>query len=195
MRSYVGLQAVGVVVEAAQLDKWRTVAGTKEQFRILGHHVFSASAYVGALMLGRAGCAAVSLGLVEVSTIFLDLLLLCKHEHYKDYIAAKLPWLLPFSGVMLWLSFIFGRLLMVPVFAGTFFMDSLTPAGQDVTWFERIYYCGVSALIWGLSAVWFRKIHAGMMKQIRLMTGAPAEPSKGKKAHSGLGDAAETKES
>jgi len=179
MRTYIALQVVGTVVESAPLlTKQMDQKAITEQLRVLGHHVLSSSAYFSGLVFHRCWPTAIVLGLTEVSTIFLNLLLFCKHEQYKDAVTAKAPWLLPASGVLLWLSFIFFRLLLIPTVVALFIYDSVQPESPQLTMFEYIYYPAVSLFVLGLSVVWFFKIHAGMMKQLKLLRGGVVDDKK-----------------
>jgi len=190
MRAYVAMQVVGVLVVLAEASKVNlnnlnnaatgkaTRAALQAHLFNLGHHFFSLVAFFGGLATGRLRTFACVLGLTEVSTIFLNLLLFCKHEDFKDWATQNTPWLLPFAGICLWLSFIVFRLILIPYVVYTMCSDTTHPAFAVVSLAETVYYPSVGVFLFILSAMWFSKIHAGMIKQLKLIMGGKTEGDK-----------------
>jgi len=76
---------------------------------------------------------------------------------------------LTFCGLMLWMTFIFCRLICFPVTIGIFIYDTYfsgIEAAKDVTAVEVGFYLSTLTFLFFLSANWFTKIHKGMMKMV-----------------------------
>ena len=170
---------------AVELEKWKKAP--IGQIQLLGHHIFSMIAYGSALYFHRcerassAPCApliclllwgrfwffAVMAGLSEMSTIFLNNVLLCKTIYWKAWMEANANWFLVFNGVMLWACFIVFRLILFPLTIGIFLYDVLLsghPAVEGTTLYETIFYPSVLFGLFLLSLAWFSKIHKGFVK-------------------------------
>jgi len=177
MRLYIALQILGVLTEC-QISKWQA-GGWKSQLLVVAHHTLSGISYCNGIY-GQRWCAmAAALGLCEVSTIFLNILLLCKHDQFKTYMEKNFPWVTVASGICLWSTFIVFRLLLFPYCFYQWMLD-LTSGKALATGFEAVFYTLVIAFLFFLSAYWFQSIHKGMMKAI-FGGGASETEKKGKK--------------
>jgi len=175
MRSYVSLQAMGLVNEV-DFPKWKT--HPRHQLETVGHHLFSMISYEGALLVfHRFWFIAIMAGLSECSTIFLNYVLLSKKESHKDFIQAYFQPFITFCGLMLWLCFIFFRLILFPATIFIFVSDAFsdTEHSKNVTQFEIGFYLSTLTFLFILSVVWFGRIHKGMMKAVFGVGGAKSK--------------------
>ena len=133
------------------------------------HHVLSAACYGSGLLTERMHYFAVLDGCCEVTTIFLNALFLCKCFAPADTLA--LPKAI--SGGLLWLTFVFFRLLLFPFWLYTFISDcNAQPATtwETINGFERYAYVLVTVFLLVLSAHWFVPITKGMLKAMKAAT-------------------------
>jgi len=168
------------VFAVLEFNRWRT--NPIAQLQTLGHHIFSAVAYYGALHFHRFWFTAVMAGLSEMSTIFLNNVLLCKMSYWREWVDQNASIFLVGNGVSLWLCFIIFRLCLFPLTIGIFIYDVYLSGHDSVkgtTRFEAIFYPLVLLGLFLLSAVWFQKINKGFQKAV-FGQGLPEGGSQGK---------------
>lgn len=162
LRLYVSAQLVAIPVECSQPQP----LGKKLQ--MVGHHIVSIIGYVFGLWTQQCHFFGTAAGLSEVSTIFLEGMLLSKHVVLEPYFTKFAPWFLPFNGACLWLSFIVFRLTLFPALIAVYMYDAL--ANTEATWAAvgPVKFCVGPMLVFlfVLSASWFTKIHAGFIAKI-----------------------------
>lgn len=167
-RTYICLQCVGLVVELIEMFRKKR-SEWASQLPIIGHHIMSAMGCTTVLYYRRFISCAVCLQLVEMSTIFLNLLLFSKNPAYKPWVHKNVPWLTTFSGVLLWVTFLVFRLTVCPLVILQYILDQSSghPIVSDSTWFEVFLLLSSGLTVWVLSMIWFKKIHKGFMKEIK----------------------------
>lgn len=162
LRLYVAAQLVAIPVE------WSQPQALSKKLQMVGHHIVSIAGYCVGLWSHQChffGCAA---GLSEVSTIFLEGLLLSKHVALQPLFDRLVPWFLPFNGGMLWLSFIIFRLALFPALIAICIYDGLYHGRETWGAVGAVKFCiaPMLAFLLALSASWFVKIHAGFMAKV-----------------------------
>mmetsp|Transcript_103412 Transcript_103412/g.179690 ORF Transcript_103412/g.179690 Transcript_103412/m.179690 type:complete len:85 (+) Transcript_103412:2-256(+) len=75
------------------------------------------------------------------------------------------------NGALLWLSFILFRILLFPAWLICYSLDASYQYGElqsrgHLGMMELIVYPATTLFLWILSCVWFKQIHAGMMKMV-----------------------------
>jgi len=129
------------------------------------HHVASIICYGGGLATQRMHWYACLDGCCEVTTIFLNMLLLFRAIDYKGVFNSL-------NGVALWLSFILFRLVLFPCWLYQFYQDLNNYPGETTaktTLFERTCYPATTILLLLMSAQWFVSITKGMLKALGMM--------------------------
>jgi len=138
----------------------------KSHFRMTAiHHVISAGAYLTILFLGRIqyfGCLG---GICEITNVFLTVLYMFKVNEFG--LMQRFPSVYAVNGLLLWLTFIFFRLMLFPYWLYTYGSDVANdPAntrGKMYT-FEFLFYPFVNLALLVMSIDWFRPITAGIVK-------------------------------
>ena len=137
---------------------------------MLAHHILSIIAYVNSLCLAqRMGFFACLDGLCEVSTFFLGFLQMSKIKGgaFAKQLQARFPRLLVVNGLCLWLSFLLFRVLLFPFWLALFLHDVYTmpyAIWAKITWFELVFYPGVTLFLFVLSCMWFVRLSKGVVK-------------------------------
>jgi len=166
-RAYVALQIVASCVELIKSGSFQS------KIPMLAHHVLSCFCYLGALLTGRMHFFAVLDGCCETTTIFVSFLQMALmegggvHEWTKSDPVGKKAHLV--NGGLLWLSFVVFRLVLFTVWLVAFVLDLLVlpPHIWDkMTTVELTVNPAVTVFLLILSAGWFKKIHAGLVKAL-----------------------------
>jgi len=163
LRLYVAAQIVAIPVECAQPQP------VAKKLQMVGHHAVSIATYAIGLATGQMHFYGTAAGLSEVSTIFLEGILLSKHPLLEPHFAKYAPWYLPLNGAGLWLSFIVFRLALFPALVALFLFDVATE--PDKTWRTATPWLKYTTLpsyllLFLLSASWFSRIHAGFVAKV-----------------------------
>mmetsp|Transcript_15110 Transcript_15110/g.60704 ORF Transcript_15110/g.60704 Transcript_15110/m.60704 type:complete len:296 (+) Transcript_15110:81-968(+) len=164
-RLYVAAQLAAIPVELL-------TAGRKA-LPMLGHHVVSIASYVYGLHSRRCAFFGTAAGLSEVSTIFLEGVLLSKRPDL-GWLFDNVPWFLPLNGALLWLTYIIFRLALFPTLLAVYVHDSWFAPSKEArkltTWpvaRHCVYVIPISLVfLFFLSAAWFSKIHRGFMDKV-----------------------------
>eukprot|EP00756_Hemistasia_phaeocysticola_P029681 Hpha_TRINITY_DN16246_c1_g1::TRINITY_DN16246_c1_g1_i1::g.12990::m.12990 len=129
------------------------------------HHLTSICCYSMGLLTGRMhfwGCLD---GWCEMSTIFLDNMLVMRDlgDRWKSSPIYSV------NGIVLWFSFLVFRLVLFPTWLVWWWND--VQASPETTWdsmctLERYLYPGVTILLLVLSSHWFIALTRGMLKAI-----------------------------
>jgi len=161
MHMYISAQFIGVVLQASSDD-------LRKQVPILTHHVVSIVCYAGGLYFQRMHFWACADGMCEVTTLFLNVLMLSKTKtKTAEWMAANIPLLLKCNGFMLWLTFIIFRLVLFSCWLVGISFDFFHLSAvqrSEITRLEMVVYPATNVFLLVLSYTWFTKIHAGMMK-------------------------------
>ncbi|KAJ8599453.1 hypothetical protein CTAYLR_008042 [Chrysophaeum taylorii] len=162
LRTYIAAQIVAIPVELSLPGAW------PKKLQMVAHHVVSVSGYAVGLLTPTCHFFGTAAGLSEISTIFLEGLLLSKHVALENFFAARAPWFLVVNGAGLWLSFILFRLVLFPAIVAVFFHDLFFY--PELTWRKtgsvKYWIPPMLAFLFVLSAVWFQKIHKGFMTKV-----------------------------
>jgi len=129
------------------------------------HHVVSIICYGGAIATLRMHWWACLDGCCEVTTIFLNNLLLFRAMDYKGVFNSL-------NGVCLWLSFIVFRLVLFSYWLYQFYMDVSNYPDETIrktTLFERTVYPCTTILLLLMSTLWFGSITKGMLKALGII--------------------------
>lgn len=148
LRLYVAAQLAMIPVEA--------LVG---QPMMIAHHVVSVVAFGYGLRSGCCHWFGAMSGLSEVSTIFLEGLLLARRF--------QLPFQI-FCGAGLWLTYVVFRLVLFPVIILVFVADAYTQPNRTWRAVGPIKFCVVPFIlvILGLSVSWFARIHKGFVAKV-----------------------------
>jgi len=142
---------------------------------MLVHHVASIFCYCLCLGLARMHFYACWDGMCEATTPFLMVVNIGRSsggdfaQRFKD----RMGFLMIVNGAGLWLSYIFFRVLLFPSWMIAFFVDIKSlPAHiwSTLTLTELLFYPATTLFLFGLSMIWFLRIHAGVIK---LLSGKP----------------------
>eukprot|EP01065_Artemidia_motanka_P046354 TRINITY_DN7001_c4_g1_i1.p1 TRINITY_DN7001_c4_g1~~TRINITY_DN7001_c4_g1_i1.p1 ORF type:complete len:377 (+),score=92.51 TRINITY_DN7001_c4_g1_i1:74-1132(+) len=162
---YVCRQVTHLGIQLSQkMDKQQLVLMTV-------HHVTSIACYTVGLFTGALhfwGCLD---GVCEITTVFLDNMLLMRElDGWKSTTAYAV------NGVLLWLSFLVFRVCLFPLWLTWWYMDSSaypelvrTMAGPV----ERVQYPAVTVLLLVLSSFWFLRLTRGMVKALQSASEQP----------------------
>jgi len=129
------------------------------------HHVASIICYGGGIATLRMHYWACFDGCCEVTTIFLNNLLLFRAMEYKGVFNTL-------NGIILWLSFIVFRLVLFPYWLYQFRMDLKTDPSETAartTLFERTVYPATTIMLFLMSAMWFVSLTKGMLKALGIV--------------------------
>ena len=140
-------------------------ASKLNQFLMTFHHALSIAAFAipcldSNMHMHYFGCLD---GCCEVTTIFLNNLLIFRAAGKTDNVPFKL------NSVLLWLSFILFRVLLFPYWLYTWYRDiAANPAvtKDTLTSFELTFYPFVTAFLWVLSCFWTWRLTLGMYKAL-----------------------------
>ena len=163
MRLYVAAQVLAVPIELLCQGKMST------KLPMIGHHIVSIVGYWAALSTtsGHWFCSAA--GLSEVSTIFLEGVLLSKRKEFASFFNA-VPWFLPLNGALLWLTYIIFRLLLFPFVIAVYSRDKFVIKHPMTTYASSpettVIVPGALIFLFILSILWFSKIHKGFMDKV-----------------------------
>mmetsp|Transcript_25190 Transcript_25190/g.81441 ORF Transcript_25190/g.81441 Transcript_25190/m.81441 type:complete len:322 (+) Transcript_25190:142-1107(+) len=164
MRLYVAAQVLAVPIELL------CEGPLSAKVPMLAHHCVSIFGYVVALATrsGHWFCAAA--GLSEVSTIFLEGVLLAKRAEVAAFVDAYAPWFLTLNGAMLWLTYVVFRLVLFPALLAVFLYDKFRLKHPVTTYDQSPEACIIVPLavtfLFLLSLTWFAKIHKGFMTKV-----------------------------
>lgn len=161
-RLYVAAQIVAIPVEMMQPTT------TAKKLQMIGHHVVSVGGYICGLTDGRCHFFGTAAGLSEMSTIFLEGLLLSKHVALEKFFSKRAPWFATLNGAGLWLSFIIFRIILFPTLLAIFAYDAYEHdawrvAGDSITKFVVV---PAHSFLFLLSLSWFSKIHQGFVDKV-----------------------------
>lgn len=134
------------------------------------HHIISIIAYGGGLCTGRMHWFGTLNGCCEITSVFLNNLLLFRAIGYKGALNT-------INGVTLWSVFLIFRLVLFPYWLYCFHSDVAehpTVTSAKVSSFELLFYPCTTILLLGMSIVWFVTLTKGMLKLIGA-TGAKAD--------------------
>ena len=128
------------------------------------HHIISAVSYFGGVYYHHMACYGALDGVCEISTFFLSVLFLLKDSKMDQSIAYTV------SGVSLFLSYIFFRLVLFPYWLLMFYRD--VTEHQELTWdkvgpIQRYIYPVTNVILLVLSTIWMVPITKGMLKALR----------------------------
>eukprot|EP00658_Telonema_sp_P-2_P082520 TRINITY_DN8739_c0_g3_i1.p1 TRINITY_DN8739_c0_g3~~TRINITY_DN8739_c0_g3_i1.p1 ORF type:complete len:269 (-),score=43.49 TRINITY_DN8739_c0_g3_i1:236-1042(-) len=160
---YIGAQTLGTAIEVSD--------GFFKKFTILLHHVVSSLCIGGGLFFVRGHFWACLAGMCEVSTIFLNVLVLQKSDNsIAKWLVSNVPNFLVLNGVLLWASFIVFRLVLFPVWLIGFRKDYFELPDDKrslISPYEVVAYPSGILLMLVLSALWFNRLHIGMVKAVK----------------------------
>jgi len=164
IRLYVAAQMLAIPIELLGAGSW------KAKLPMIGHHAVSIGGYLCGLKGETAFFFCCAAGLSEVSTIFLEGVLLSKRKEFKTFFDTYAPWFLAANGALLWLSYIIFRLLLFPLLLAIHSYDKYV-LKPPITLYENSPSAVAvvpSALVFlfALSVVWFSKIHKGFMTKV-----------------------------
>lgn len=128
------------------------------------HHVISIAAYGRGLLTGRMHWFGTLAGCCEISTNFLNVLLIFRAVGYKGILNT-------INGVTLWCVFLIFRLALFPYWLWRFGSDVFehpTETAATVPSFELIFYPATIALLLAMSITWFATLTKGMLKVLGL---------------------------
>jgi len=168
MRLYIGTQ---IAASVADIGSGILCGNLKSKVPILAHHIGSIIGYGGGIFFNRMHFYACFDGICEVTTVFLNILLLSKsNTRTAGWLTANFAPLLKLNGALLWFTFIVFRLLLFPCWLYLFATDWSHLLSEEqkakMTWFELVTYPAVTFLLLVLSSMWFASIHKGMMKAL-----------------------------
>mmetsp|Transcript_11865 Transcript_11865/g.16431 ORF Transcript_11865/g.16431 Transcript_11865/m.16431 type:complete len:336 (+) Transcript_11865:2-1009(+) len=136
------------------------IVGKKYVFYL--HHVLVFLLYGSGVVMGTLYFYLAWAGLVEVTNVFLSSLSILGRMDLKSnplYLSA---------GVGLYVSYVLSRLISLPAALGCLFYDAFTgpaPVVNQIRGFV-VFGTAVCLVIISMSAFWFLKIHAGLMKHL-----------------------------
>eukprot|EP00928_Gymnodinium_smaydae_P018753 TRINITY_DN17150_c0_g1_i1.p1 TRINITY_DN17150_c0_g1~~TRINITY_DN17150_c0_g1_i1.p1 ORF type:complete len:253 (-),score=28.57 TRINITY_DN17150_c0_g1_i1:68-826(-) len=134
----------------------------RDKVLIALHHVLSIVAFGGALYSKQFHFFATLDGCCEITTVFLNLLMILKAMDRRGPEYA-------ITGAFLWITFIIFRLVMFPYWLYQFYTDlgSLTPEqAQSVSLFEKWFYPFTTVVLLVMSLFWFYAITNGLLKAL-----------------------------
>eukprot|EP00946_MAST-07B_sp_MAST-7B-sp1_P002063 g2063.t1 len=172
MRVYIASNIVAIGIEVMAWWTYERSKGIKLSARLpmLAHHILSIIAYINSLCVAhRMGFFACFDGLCEVSTFFLGFLQMSKIKGgtFAKRFQARYPRLLIVNGLCLWLSFLLFRVLLFPCWLALFLHDIYTmpyAIWAQLSWFELVFYPGVTLFLFSLSCMWFVRLSKGVIK-------------------------------
>mmetsp|Transcript_16622 Transcript_16622/g.21643 ORF Transcript_16622/g.21643 Transcript_16622/m.21643 type:complete len:302 (-) Transcript_16622:987-1892(-) len=170
IRLYIAAQILAIPIELADgkfIDKLPMVA----------HHIISISGYAYGLFNKRAHFFCAAAGLSEMSTVFLEGVLLANR---KDHFGSLFPsWFLPFNGAMLWLTYIIFRLFLFPTLLAIYAYDMLYANPNHLPLHDKFLLRFAIPvpfiLLFLLSLMWFSKIHRGFVSKVLKRGGASSK--------------------
>ena len=151
LRLYVAAQLLAIPIEL--LDG---------KLPIVLHHVVSIVGFAFALETRRCHFFCAAAGLSEISTIFLEGVLVAKRFPLTS------SWFLMLNGTALWLSYIFCRLLLFPVLLGIYVDDRrrLAAATYKNARAGVVLVPTALTILFLLSCSWFTRIHKGFVTKV-----------------------------
>mmetsp|Transcript_132859 Transcript_132859/g.413073 ORF Transcript_132859/g.413073 Transcript_132859/m.413073 type:complete len:248 (+) Transcript_132859:72-815(+) len=129
------------------------------------HHIASIIAYGGGLYTGRMHWFATLDGCCELTTIFLNFMLLFRALSYKGVLHTV-------NGITLWVTFLVFRLALFPYWLWKFGSDVHAHASESsakVTMFELVFYPATTVMLLAMSVMWFISITKGMLKAMGVL--------------------------
>jgi len=129
------------------------------------HHAVSIGAFLAVLATQRMYFYGTLLGTCEISTCFLNAMLIRKAMAKKNTGAAAV-----LTSVCLWLSFLGFRIVLFPVVVGLYCADSRQSPAETVgrlSLLERVAYPCTVVLLFAMSAKWFVSITRGTLRSVR----------------------------
>lgn len=155
LRLYVAAQCAMIPIEALVEQPLAKKA------MMITHHLVSVLAFVYGIYTRTNHWFGAMSGLSEVSTIFLEGLLVARRFN--------LPFFMTLNGAGLWLSFVIFRVILFPTVILVFVLDAVFYT--DRSWDKaegpfKFFVVPCILVMFALSLSWFTKIHKGFMDKV-----------------------------
>lgn len=160
LRLYVAAQCAMIPIEGL-VDQ-----PLSKKAMMITHHGVSVLAFVYGIHARTNHWFGAMSGLSEVSTIFLEGLLVARHRAFKGRLPASF---LTVNGAGLWLSFVLFRIILFPTVILIFVLDATFYT--DRSWNKatgpfKFFIIPSILVMFALSLSWFTKIHKGFMDKV-----------------------------